>query len=89
VSSQSKPSSSLQAFENEFQVLNLGSLQIENRLDKVSLSGEIDLTKDKQGLTNALALKSVLDGVVETLQKLQLPERIQEQPTVRIKNPFD
>jgi len=84
----STSSSNLRAFENESQVLNLDSLQIENRLDRISLSGSIDLTKDMQGLKNALALKSVLDCVVETLQKSDLPERIQEQPTVTIKNPF-
>ena len=84
----SRSSGALRAFENESQVLNLDSLQIENRLDRISLTGNIDLTKDMQGLKNALALKSVLDGVVETLQKLELPERIHEQPAVMIKNPF-
>ena len=67
----------------------MGSFQIENRLDRVSLTGDLDITKDKAGLEKAIALKALLDSVVQTLQKLHPPERIQVVPTTVVKNPFN
>ncbi len=76
-------------FENESQVIAMGSFQIENRLDRVSLTGDLDITKDKAGLEKAIALKALLDSVVQTLQKLHPPEHIQVVPTTVVKNPFN
>lgn len=42
------------AFENETDTLSVGGMSIENRLDKISIYGSLDITKDKSGLTNAL-----------------------------------
>jgi len=65
------------------------SFQIENRFDRVSLSGDLDITKDKAGLEKAIALTALLGSVVQTLQKLNLPDHIQVAPTTAIKNPFN
>jgi hypothetical protein len=55
----------------------------------VSLTGDLDITKDKAGLEKAIALKALLDSVVQTLQKLHPPEHIQVVPTTVVKNPFN
>ena len=81
--------SSLAPFENESQIITMESFQIENRLDRVSLSGDLDITKDKAGLEKAIALTALLGSVVQTLQKLNLPDHIQVAPTTAIKNPFN
>ena len=55
-------------------------LNIENRLDRVSLYGSVDITHDQEGLAQALRLKGVVDGMVSTLAKEQtkgvLPAKI-------------
>ena len=79
---------SLIPFSNESQVIQLDSLQIENRSDRVTLSGDLDLTKDKAGLTKALELKALVDSVVQTLQHSELPDHVQLDPIGRINNPF-
>jgi|APCry1669193181_1035450.scaffolds.fasta_scaffold13496_3 hypothetical protein len=76
-------------FGNESQVITVGSLQVENRLDRVSLTGNLDITKDKLGLEKALELKGLLDGVVQSLQREDLSETIRYEPTSPIKNPFN
>jgi len=80
---------SLAPFENESQIITMESFQIENRFDRVSLSGDLDITKDKAGLEKAIALTALHGSVVQTLQKLNLPDHIQVAPTTAIKNPFN
>lgn len=71
-------------YANESQSLALGagdaSLKVDNRLDAIALYGQVDLTRDKRGLSLALELKAVLDGVVSHLQAIeargQLPATI-------------
>ena len=48
-------------FANESESLGIGDLTIENRTDRVSIYGYIDLTHDKVGLEHARMLKAVLD----------------------------
>ncbi len=80
---------SLIAFSNESQVIQIDSLQIENRFDRVTLSGDLDLTKDKVGLAKACELKALIDSVVQTLQHLELPDQVQIDPVGRVNNPFN
>ena len=49
--------SSIKPYQNEEESLAIGELTVENRLDRVSVYGSIDLTKDKAGLQQAKALK--------------------------------
>ena len=63
-------------FKNESEVMILKGqnhdLNIENRLDRVSLYGSVDITRDQEGLAQALRLKEVLDGMVSALNAEQL-----------------
>lgn len=67
---------SMDYFQNESEVMILKGenhdLNIENRLDRVSLYGSVDITRDAEGLAQALRLKGVVDGVVSTLTEEQL-----------------
>ncbi|OQX03407.1 MAG: hypothetical protein BWK73_39655 [Thiothrix lacustris] len=58
-------------FQNESEVMIIKGqnhdLNIENRLDRVSLYGSVDITHDQEGLAQALRLKGVLDSMVSML----------------------
>lgn len=82
--------SSFQPYQNEEQSLAIDDLTVENRLDRVSVYGSLELTRDKAGLQHAKALKEVIDAVVAVLeQDKNLPEQVQVKPTETVKNPFD
>ncbi len=67
----------LKPFANESQTLSVGGLSVENRLDRVSLSGDVDLTKDAHGLAQARLLKDVIDATVAALEaEHSLPETL-------------
>lgn len=77
-------------FENEEEVITIQELSIENRLDRVSIHGSVDITKDKQGLEYAFALKRQIDTIVEKLKRENLPEKISiENVATVVKNPFE
>ena len=77
------------AFANESQSLTIGKMTIENRLDKVSIYGDLDITKDKAGLAQALAVKAVIDSAVTALQaQNNLPENLPEPTVTMVDNPF-
>lgn len=40
-------------YANEADVLRIGELEIENRVDRVTLTGDVELTRDKAGLALA------------------------------------
>jgi len=64
-------------FANESESLGIGDLTIENRTDRISIYGSIDLTRDKSGLEHARMLKAVLDKVVQVLKREKnLPDKI-------------
>ena len=64
-------------FANESESLGIADLTIENRTDRVSIYGTIDLTRDKAGLEHARMLKAVFDRVVQVLESEgDLPDRI-------------
>ena len=67
----------MRPYQNEAEAVEVGDLKIENRLDRVTIYGRIDLTRDKAGLENARALKQLLDDVVHTLESdPALPEHV-------------
>ncbi len=59
-------------------------LNIESRLDRVSLYGSVDITRDQEGLAQALRLKVVVDGMVSLLSEEQgrgvLPDKLNISP---------
>lgn len=79
-------------FANEADSLVLGDFNIENRLDRVSLYGSLDLTRDKAGLTAAKKLKELVDATVKQLEADSaagtLPDAVHVVPAESVKNPF-
>ena len=66
-------------YDNERDSLLIGDeLTIENYLDRIKLYGLLELTKDKQGLQYAYALKRIVNTVIEELKYGNVPERIEE-----------
>jgi hypothetical protein len=77
-------------FANESESLRLDDLTIENRTDRVSLYGSIEITRDKRGLELARSLKNLVDSLVERLSQEDLPEAIPPPENIAvIKNPFE
>ncbi len=76
-------------YKNESDCLTLGEdLNIENRVDRVSIFGSIDLTLDKEGLKAAKELKAIIDLTVAALEKESLPDHIAIAERETVKNPF-
>lgn len=77
-------------FANESDSVGIADLTVENRTDRVSLYGSLDLTRDKEGLKNARALRDLLDRVVKTLEADKaLPDRVPPpKATDSVDNPF-
>ena len=77
-------------YANEAEVLRIGGLQFENRLDRITVSGDIDLTKDLAGLADARALQALLAQIVAELEaSADLPPRIPAPPVEKTGNPFE
>ncbi|CAH2602255.1 conserved protein of unknown function [Rhodovastum atsumiense] len=82
----------LTPFADEATALCIAGLTIENRLDRVSMFGSIDLTRDRAGLRQARELRALLDAVVTTLEREgpSLPEAVAVGQRIdTVKNPFD
>ena len=76
-------------YANESDVLEIGNLTIENRIDRISLSGDIDLTLDKPGLALAKQLQKLLADVVAQLEKQELPDQLPPPEVTSVANPFE
>lgn len=75
-------------FANEADVLHFGNLAVENRLDRITLAGDVDLTADQQGLALARQLHELLGQVVAKLEGQALPERLPAPEVKTMDNPF-
>ncbi|QXE88809.1 hypothetical protein KP003_03005 [Geomonas nitrogeniifigens] len=75
-------------YQNEADCIQIAGLTIENRLDRVSVYGSIDLWKDKGGLEAAREMKRLLDHVVEQLEKSDLPDKVEMAKVETVHNPF-
>ena len=81
--------SEFKPYANESDVLTLGDLAVENRVDRVTLHGDVELTKDKAGLALARQLQAVIDATVRTLEADKaLPDAVQLVKPRTVKNPF-
>lgn len=77
------------AYENETDSLTIGAMTVENRLDRISIYGSLDITKDKDGLEYALKLKRIIDASIDALKRAKsLPEHIEILGTNTVENPF-
>lgn len=80
----------LKPYRNETDVIRIGDLEIENRLDRLLLTGDLVLTKDKIGLALAQELLSLVGRTVRALKaEKQLPDSVEIIPAITVKNPFD
>ncbi len=77
-------------FRNESDTVTLGDLKIENREDHIAIYGSLAITRDRAGLADAKALKSLLESIVKELETgHDLPIRVAAaEPPVKVKNPF-
>lgn len=80
--------STFQPFDNESDCIQIGDLTIENRVDRVSIYGSIDLTKDKAGLAKALQLKGIIDSTISVLESADLPDHVSVRKPTMVENPF-
>jgi hypothetical protein len=76
-------------YKNESDVLHVGGLTVENRLDRVTISGDIDLTADQAGLADARVLRQLLADVVARLEAQTLPPKLPPAANTIVANPFD
>jgi hypothetical protein len=79
-------------FANESTCIQINGLTVENRLDKVSMFGSIEFTKDQAGLVLARKLKGIIEVVAAQMeaedQAGRLPGAIQIEKTVEVDNPL-
>ena len=76
-------------YANEADVLRIGDMEIENRIDRVTLTGDLVFTMDKPGLALAKELQALLNEIVKTLEaNKQLPATVELKPVKIIKNPL-
>lgn len=79
---------SFSPYQNEADCLQLDELTVENRLDRISIYGSIDLWKDKTGLKSARELRHLLDKVITELEKSDLSEKIEIVAAEKVPCPF-
>jgi hypothetical protein len=79
---------SFRPYANESDTFQLDDLTIENRLDRVSIFGSLDITCDQEGLIKAKELQLLLNTILTNLEKTALPEKICILPTETVNNPF-
>lgn len=75
-------------FANEADVLGIGDLILENRVDRITVSGDVDLTADRQGLALARRLHAAIGDVVAALESRDLPEQLPPPEVRTVDNPF-
>lgn len=76
-------------YANEADVVEVGALSIENRLDRITLSGDVDLTLDRVGLAKARILHGLLADIVSKLECSALPDALPAPDVRTIDNPFN
>ena len=75
-------------YANESDEGEIGNLKFENRLDHISVYGDLDITLDQAGLANARTLKVLIDAIVSSLETRSLPAALPTPPIKKVKNPF-
>lgn len=75
-------------YENEADVVQVGNLMLENRIDRITISGDVDLTADRRGLEQARLLQDLLVRVVASLEAKELPDRLPPPEVKTVDNPF-
>ncbi len=76
-------------FANESDVVQLGNMMVENRLDRITLNGDIDLTLDQIGLEHARSLQRLLGAVLARMEAQPLPAHLPAPDVKMVDNPFE
>lgn len=83
------PTQPFMAYENETDSFQIDDLSVENRLDRISIYGSLELTKDRHGLESAIKLKRLIDASIDALKRdKNLPDYIKVQSAENVQNPF-
>ena len=83
-----KKATKIVPFANETDSLSIGELTVENREDRISIYGSIDITRDKEGLAHAEILQTLLNDIIAKMKEGDLPDKISIKPAENIANPF-
>jgi hypothetical protein len=75
-------------YANEGDVAGIGDLMLENRVDRITISGDVDLTADVPGLDKARRLHALLGEIVAVLEARELPDALPPPEIKTIDNPF-
>ncbi len=76
-------------YENGTESHSIHDLTLENDVDVVNLSGNLQITKDQQGLAAAKALQDYINAIVSTLEaQTDLPETLDRPEFGEVDNPF-
>ncbi len=75
-------------YADESASLAVAGLTLENHVDRIALYGQMMISKDQQGLKDALDLQAELNKIITILQAAELPKHIATAPVVMVKNPF-
>ncbi len=78
----------LEPFANESDAISIGGLSIENRTDRISIYGSIDITRDMAGQAHAEQLQALFASIVAAMQAEALPDQISIKPAEDVANPF-
>lgn len=77
-------------YGNESDSWQIEDLTIENRLDRVSIYGSIEITRDKKGLEAAKKIADLFNSIVKRLSQEDLPESIPPPQGIEVvENPFE
>ncbi|PJI34813.1 hypothetical protein [Acinetobacter pseudolwoffii] len=77
------------AFENGSESHAIHDLTLENDLDCVNLYGNLQITKDQEGLKVAKVLQALLNDIVNHLENTpDLPEKLERDDEDGVENPF-
>ena len=76
-------------FENGTESASIDDLTLENQLDCINIYGNLQITKDQDGLKTAKALQAFINDVVAALeQEQELPEKVERAEAQEVENPF-
>jgi hypothetical protein len=78
----------LKPFHSDGDSRQIGELTIESQTDRIQMYGRLEITRDKEGLAAALAMKQVIDAAVDLLKGEKLPERVVDAASKTVPNPF-
>lgn len=75
-------------YANDADSLAIDGLTIENGTDRITLYGDLTLSRDQAGLARARELHQFLGAALAVLESQDLPAKIQDKPSGDVANPF-